>query len=984
MASGIKGITVEIGGDTTKLGKAISEVSTKSKGLQKELKGINSLLKFDPSNVTLLKQKQDVLNKSIATTKDQLKILKDAQKDVTALYERGEIDDGQYRNFQRDIEAAEQRLKKLTIESKNFGSVGAQQIKLVGEKMQDAGSKVESVGRKFSAISATTGAVLGGATVLASNFQDSMAKVNTIADTSQVSLEDLSAQILDLSNKTGIGADEIANATYDAISAGQNTADAVNFVSNATSLAKAGFADTGASIDLLTTILNAYGMEAGEVSRVSDILINTQNRGKTTVAELSSSMGKIIPTANSMNVSLEQISAGYSIMTAKGIATAESTTYMNSMLNELGKSGTDVSDALKEKTGKSFQDLMAEGNSLGDVLQILSDYASEAGVGFNDLWGSSEAGKAGITLLSDGVESFNDEVKSMSDAVGSTSDALGKLETPSQKAKVAINQIKNSGVELGDAVLTAITPLIDKLAKKIEDLTTWFNNLSPEMKQTIVVVLGVVTALGPLIVIIGRLIGSIGTILTHAPKIVSAVKGIGTVLKGIMSPTTLVIGAIGLLVGAFLTLWKTNEDFRNKVIAIWDGIKAKFESFAQGIVDRLNALGFDFENISEVVKAIWEGLCNFFAPIFEGVFNYISIVLSTVLDVITGILDVFIGLITGNWDQFLTGIKEIFIAIWNGIKSWFTNILDTLKGVADVFLGWFGTNWTNVWNSIKSFFEGIWNGVKTFFTTAVNDIKNVATTVFTAIKTTITNIWNGIKNTITSVINAIKTVITSVWNGIKSITSTVWNAIKTAITTAIETAKNIVSSVVNGIKSIVSGVWDSIKSTTSSVWESIKSAITNPIEAAKNAVKSAIDKMKSFFDFSWELPRIKLPHFNIDGEFSLKPPSVPHFSVDWYKNGAIFSRPTLFNTPFGLKGVGEAGPEAVAPISELMGYVSTAVNNSDIADRISRVENVLKKYLPHIAGGKQIVLDTGVLVGETIDKIDALLNDNQILKERGV
>lgn len=984
MAGGIRGITVEIGGDTTKLGKALSEVNSKSKSLQIELKNVNSLLKFDPSNVTLLKQKQDLLNTSIATTKEKLNTLKSAQEQVQEQFEKGEIAEDQYRSFQREIEATEQKLKKLTTESKNFGSVGAQQIKLVGEKMQDVGSKVESVGKKFSAISATTGAVLGGATILASNFQDSMAKVNTIADTSQVSLGDLSAQILDLSNKTGIGADEIANATYDAISAGQNTADAVNFVSNATSLARAGFADTGASIDLLTTILNAYGMEASEVSRVSDILINTQNRGKTTVAELSSSMGKIIPTANSMNVSLEQISAGYSIMTAKGIATAETTTYMNSMLNELGKSGTDVSDALKEKTGKSFQELMADGNSLGDVLQILADYASEAGVGFNDLWGSSEAGKAGITLLSDGVGEFNDEVKSMSDAVGATSDALGKLETPSQKAKVAITQVKNSGIELGNVVLTAITPLIDKLAKGIEKLTTWFNNLSPSMQQTIVVVLAVITALGPLLIIIGKVVGAIGTILTHAPKIVTAVKGIGVAIKGIFSPITLVIGAVALLVGAFVTLWKTNEDFRNKITEIWTEIVEKFKSFFQGITDRLNALGFDFDNIGEVIKAIWMGLCDFLAPIFEGAFQVVSAILGRTLDVLTGLLDIFIGIFTGNWSQAWTGVKEIFSGIWNGIKGIFSGILTAIGGAVNVFLGWFGTNWSTVWSSIKSFFESIWNGIKSFFTTAVNDIKNVATTVFTAIKTTITNIWNSIKTTITTVVNAIKSIITSVWNGIKSVTSTVWNAIKTAVITPINAVQSTVSAVVNGIKSTVSSVWDSIKSTTTSVWDSIKSAITTPIETAKNAVKSAIDQMKSFFDFTWELPRIKLPHFSISGNFSLKPPSVPHFSVDWYKNGAIFSKPTLFNTPFGLKGVGEAGPEAVAPISELMGYVSTAVNNSDIADRISRVESVLTEYLPHIASGKQIVLDTGILVGETIDKIDAQLNHNQILKERGV
>lgn len=951
MAKGIKGITVEIGGDTTKLGKAISEVSTKSKGLQKELKGVNSLLKFDPSNVTLLKQKQDLLNNSIATTKEKLNILKNAQEEVNALYANGEIDDGEYRNLQRDIEATEQRLKKLTDEMKNFGSVGAQQIAEVGKKMQDTGSKIEDVGKKFSQISAVTGAVLGGSTVLASNFQDSMAKVNTIADTSQVSLEDLSAQILDLSDATGIGANEIANATYDAISAGQNTADAVNFVSNATGLARAGFADTGASIDLLTTILNAYGMEASEVSKVSDILINTQNRGKTTVAELSSSMGKIIPTANSMNVSLEQISAGYSIMTAKGIATAESTTYMNSMLNELGKSGTDVSDALKEKTGKSFQELMADGNSLGDVLQILTDYANETGVGFNDLWGSSEAGKAAITLLSDGVESFNSEVQSMSDSVGSTSAALEKLETPSQKAKEAINQVKNSGIELGTAVLTSIAPMIDKLAKGIEQLTSWFNNLSPGIQQTIVVVLGIITALGPVIMIIGRLIQEIGTILTYAPKIVTAVKGIGAVIGGISVPVLLVIGVVSLLIGAFATLWKTNEDFRNKITAIWTEIVDKFKSFFQSITDRLNALGFDFSNFGEVIKSIWTGLCNFLAPIFEGALQVVSAILGSILDTLIGLLDIFIGIFTGNWSQVWTGVKEIFSGIWNGIKGIFSGILTAIGGAVDVFLSWFGTNWSTVWSSIKSFFE---------------------------------NIWNSIKTTVTTVLNTIKSVVTSIWNSIKSVTYTVWNAIKTAVTTPINAVKNTVSTVVNNIKSTISSVWDSIKSTTSNVWNSIKSAITTPIEAAKEAVKSAIDKMKSFFNFTWELPRIKLPHFSISGNFSLNPPSIPHFSVEWYKNGAIFNRPTLFNTPFGLKGVGEAGPEAVAPISKLMGYVSTAVNDSDIAHRISRVESVLTEYLPDIARGKQIVLDTGVLVGETLDAIDTGLNRNQILKARGV
>ena len=322
MAGGIKGITVKIGGDTTELGRSLSQATTKSTALQKELKGVNTLLKFDPSNVTLLKQKADLLKQSIEQTKNKLHDLVEVQKKVDS----GEIEmtEEEYRNLQREIASTEQRLDSLTDQAKEFGSVGAQRVAQVGEKFQKAGATIENVGKKVSALSAVTGAVLSGSVMSASKYEDALAKVGTIADTSKVSMKDLSSEIMDLSNQTGISANEIADATYNAISAGQDTADAVNFVSNATALARAGFTDTASSLDVLSTIMNAYGLEADKVGQVSDMLIQTQNKGKTTVAELASTMGKVIPTANSMGWDWYQLCTGYSIMTARGIATAES------------------------------------------------------------------------------------------------------------------------------------------------------------------------------------------------------------------------------------------------------------------------------------------------------------------------------------------------------------------------------------------------------------------------------------------------------------------------------------------------------------------------------------------------------------------------------------------------------------------------------------------------------------------------------------
>jgi len=329
-------------------------------------------------------------------------------------------------------------------------AVALQKIANAGESLKSAGDKVTDVGKKMSVVSAGIVAAGTASTKATLDFEDAMAKVSTIADATEVPIDELEKAILDLSNQTGISSTEIADNVYNAISAGQSTGDAVNFVTNSTKLAKAGFADAGDALDILTTILNAYGMEASEVTNVSDMLIQTQNLGKTTVAELSSAMGKVIPTANAYGVQLDQLCAGYAIMTANGVATAESTTYMNSMLNELGKSGTKVSDILKEKTGSSFAELMNSGYSLSDCLEIIGDAATEQGLAFGDMWSSSEAAKAGLILLGDSAETFNGTLAEMQNSTGATDTAFEKLKTNSYTIQVAINQLKNTAIELGN------------------------------------------------------------------------------------------------------------------------------------------------------------------------------------------------------------------------------------------------------------------------------------------------------------------------------------------------------------------------------------------------------------------------------------------------------------------------------------------------------------------------------------------------------
>lgn len=932
MAGGIKGITVKIGGDTTELGRSLSNATKQSTALQKELKGVNTLLKFDPKNVTLLAQKSDLLKNSIGETEIKLKSL----KEVLAKADSGEIKltEEEYRNLQREISNTENKLKGLKEAQKEFGSVGAQQIAQVGQELEKVGGKVEAVGKKFSVISGATGAVLGGSIALASNFQDAMAKVDTIADTSAVSLDDLSSQILDLSNQTGISASEIADATYNAISAGQSTADAVNFVSNATSLAKAGFTDTASSIDVLTTIMNAYGLEADKVGSVSDMLINTQNKGKTTVAELSANMGKIIPTAKSMGVGLDQITAGYAIMTAKGIATAESTTYMNSMLNELGKSSTKVGQALKEETGKSFQELMGEGKSVGDVLQIVKDHADKSGVAFNELWSSSEAGKAGLTLLSDGAESFNNMAKDMVASTGATSEAIGKLDTPSKKAKVAINELKNAGITLGQTALSSLAPLIEKVSKSVEKLTTWFSNLSPGVQQIILIVLALVTALGPALIIIGKVISAVGTIMTLAPKIASGIKFLGTGLKALWgvlmaNPIVLVIAGIAALVAGLIYAYNHCEKFR----------------------DIVNGA---FEKVKEVVGNVVKALVGFFTETLPNAMQSLKDKISPILE----------------------GIKTVFETIWNAIKTVISTVVKSIKTILLVGFALIMNLIVPIINAFLTLFQTVWNG-----------IKKVIKTVIDFIQPYIITAWNTISGVISTVLNAIRTIITTVWENIKSATSSAWKAIKTHIVTPIQNAWNTVKGVIDTIKSTISSVWNNIKTTTATVWNNIKKAIIDPIQSAWETVKGVIDKIKETVKniFKGIVPKLhlSLPKISVSGgeaPFGIAGKGkLPSFHVEWNKLGAIFSKPTIFSTDQGFQGVGEAGPEAVAPIDVLQKYVAEAVDNRNVnlERKLDQVIGLMANYYPDALKA----MDRPVVVG--VDSVDSALSDKSNKVSRG-
>ena len=311
-------------------------------------------------------------------------------------------------------------------------------------------------------------------------YETSLAKVGTIADLGKLSIQKLGSQITDMSNTMGIAATDIAEATYQAISAGQNTANAVEFAGQAAKLATAGFTSTTSAVDILTTALNAYGLSADQATHVSDVLLTTQNLGKTSVDELSSSMGKVIPLAAAYNVSVENLSSGLAVMTANGIATAEATTYTKSMLNELGDTGSSVGKILQQQTGKSFAQLNAEGKSLGDVLQILYDSVGGDSTAFAGLWSSVEAGTGALSLASGGADKFNGVLAQMVDSAGATGTAYQTMTDTFQHSMESLQTTaENLSIDLFEAMEPGLMEAANWGTDCLNTLTSALNEGGP-------------------------------------------------------------------------------------------------------------------------------------------------------------------------------------------------------------------------------------------------------------------------------------------------------------------------------------------------------------------------------------------------------------------------------------------------------------------------------------------------------------------------
>ena len=718
------------------------------------------------------------------------------------------------------------------------------------------GNNITGIGKSMTSVGSTltkfvTVPLLGIGTAglkVASDFDSAMSGVKAISGATGEEFDALRAKAIELGGSTAFSANEVAEAMTEMAKAGWDSQQILDGMGGVLDAAAASGENLGTVSTIVADAITGFGMEAKESTRVADLLTQAANSGTIGINDLGESFKYIAPVAGSMGLSIEDVTTALSAMSMSGIKGSQAGTSLRGVLTRMVKPTDQVAAAMDE-LGIVLTNSDGTFKSLDQILSEMRGSFSGLTDEQKTYYAATLAGQEGmfglLSLFNMSQEEYDEIAARMDNARGVAKETA---EVMRDNLAADVEELGGSLESLAITLAEHIIPHLRTFVQWLTELVGKFTDLDPETQKTILKFAGIAAAIGPVILVIGKLVTAVGSVVTTFGKIPGAIakaKGaftaVSAAIGGISAPVVAVVAVIATLVAAFKHLWDTNEEFRNKMTAIWDGIKSKFESFAQGIVDRLNALGFDFENFGEVVKAIWDGFCSLLAPIFEGVFNQVSVILGSVLDALTGIFDVFIGIFTGNWDQAWQGVKEIFGAVWDLIKGTFESWATAFKGIADTVLGWFGTTWDETWTNIKQFFVDIWNGIKSFFGNLWENLKSI---VSTAIK--------AIQNTITNILNAIVTFWKNIWNGIKTFASTVWNSIKSVITSTFNAIKGTIENILNGISTTWSNIWNGIKSTVSTIWNRIKSVVSGAINSVKGTIQSILETIQNVWSNGWD------------------------------------------------------------------------------------------------------------------------------------
>lgn len=793
----------------------------------------------------------ETLRSTISKQEDTLQQLKQRYVDVAT--EQGETSD-EARELARQIQdlSSELHENKTKLSDAEYA---ADKLDNSLEEVESSAKKADDGFTMFKATLANLAAdaimravdgiknLVGNVIELGQNFTSTMSEVSAISGATGEDFEKLEACAREYGATTVFSASNAAEALKYMSLAGWDADQSTSALGGVLNLAAASGMELGAASDMVTDYLSAFAMEAGDAAYFADLLSYAQSHSNTTAEALGEAYKNCAANLNAAGQDVETVTSLLEGMANQGYKGSEAGTAMAAIMR-------DITNGMKDgaiKIGETSVAVMDAQGNFRDLTDILTEVEAatngmgdaERAVALSSTF-TADSTKGLNLILNEGMDKIAGYEEELRGASGSAEEMANIMNDNLSGDVAAMNSaFEELGLKIYDALESKLRAGVQFITNGVIPAIEWLGGHIPEVTIA-------VSGLGAVIAAMNW-----GTISSKIAMVKGALVKLAAALGGVSLPAIAIIAVITAVALAFTNLWKNNEEFRNKITAIWDGIKAKFDEFGQGIVDRLNALGFEFEDITEVMKAVWDGFCEVLAPIFEGVFQQISNILNEALDILTGLFDIFAGIFTGDWDMVWQGVQEVFGAVWDFVVATFENWISTFTSLADTVLGWFGTDWETVWTNVKTFFSDTWNAISSFFSGILTGIKTFFTDTWNAIVSFFSGILSGIYSSVTGTMTEIHDTFTNIWDSITGFLSGAWETIKNIVTVGIMAVKEIISAAFQIITLPFRFIWENCKDTVLSIWETIKSVIGEKIDAVKEKITTVTTAISNVASAAW-------------------------------------------------------------------------------------------------------------------------------------
>lgn len=793
----------------------------------------------------------ETLRSTISKQEDTLQQLKQRYVDVAT--EQGETSD-EARELARQIQdlSSELHENKTKLSDAEYA---ADKLDNSLEEVESSAKKADDGFTMFKATLANLAAdaimravdgiknLVGNVIELGQNFTSTMSEVSAISGATGEDFEKLEACAREYGATTVFSASNAAEALKYMSLAGWDADQSTSALGGVLNLAAASGMELGAASDMVTDYLSAFAMEAGDAAYFADLLSYAQSHSNTTAEALGEAYKNCAANLNAAGQDVETVTSLLEGMANQGYKGSEAGTAMAAIMR-------DITNGMKDgaiKIGETSVAVMDAQGNFRDLTDILTEVEAatngmgdaERAVALSSTF-TADSTKGLNLILNEGMDNIAGYEEELRGASGSAEEMANIMNDNLSGDVAAMNSaFEELGLKIYDALESKLRAGVQFITNGVIPAIEWLGGHIPEVTIA-------VSGLGAVIAAMNW-----GTISSKIAMVKGALVKLAAALGGVSLPAIAIIAVITAVALAFTNLWKSNEEFRNKITAIWDGIKAKFDEFGQGIVDRLNALGFEFEDITEVMKAVWDGFCEVLAPIFEGVFQQISNILNEALDILTGLFDIFAGIFTGDWDMVWQGVQEVFGAVWDFVVATFENWISTFTSLADTVLGWFGTDWETVWTNVKTFFSDTWNAISSFFSGILTGIKTFFTDTWNAIVSFFSGILSGIYSSVTGTMTEIHDTFTNIWDSITGFLSGAWETIKNIVTVGIMAVKEIISAAFQIITLPFRFIWENCKDTVLSIWETIKSVIGEKIDAVKEKITTVTTAISNVASAAW-------------------------------------------------------------------------------------------------------------------------------------